>query len=132
MNILERLADHARERVEAAKAACPIEVVRREAQALGVPVIAVGAKPGQTRQLFRLNTAKAVSAELASRVWGEEAQFSVSTAGWVAQTDENGVVTNPDPLAGFIEDVLRKNAFGEKLQELKDRFHIQIESIGMK
>lgn len=83
-----------------------------------VPVTAVGAKPGQTRQLFRLNTAKAVSAELASLVWGEEAQFSVSTNGWVEQRNEDGVVTNPDPLKGFVEDVLRKNAFGEKLQEL--------------
>lgn len=83
-----------------------------------VPVVAVGAKPGQTRQLFRLNTAKAVSAELASLVWGEEAQFSVSTNGWVEQRNEDGVVTNPDPLKGFVEDVLRRNAFGEKLQEL--------------
>ena len=83
-----------------------------------VPVVAVGAKPGQTRQLFRLNTAKAVSAELASLVWGEEAQFSVSTNGWVEKKNEDGVVTNPDPLAAFVEDVLRKNAFGEKLQEL--------------
>ena len=83
-----------------------------------VPVISVGAKPGQTRQLFRLNTAKAVSAELASLVWCEEAQFSVSTNGWVEQRNEDGVVTNPDPLAAFVEDVLRKNAFGEKLQEL--------------
>ena len=83
-----------------------------------VPVISVGAKPGQTRQLFRLNTAKAVSAELASLVWGEEAQFSVSTNGWVEQRNEDGVVVNPDPLAAFVEDVLRKNAFGEKLQEL--------------
>lgn len=83
-----------------------------------VPVVAVGAKPGQTRQLFRLNTAKAVSAELASLVWGEEAQFSVSTNGWVEQRNEDGVVMNPDPLAAFVEDVLRKNAFGEKLQEL--------------
>ena len=83
-----------------------------------VPVVAVGAKPGQTRQLFRLNTAKAVSAELASLVWGEEAQFSVSTNGWVEQRNEDGVVVNPDPLKGFVEDVLRRNAFGEKLQEL--------------
>ena len=83
-----------------------------------VPVVAVGAKPGQTRQLFRLNTAKAVSAELASLVWGEEAQFSVSTSGWVEQMNEDGIVTNPDPLAAFIEDVMRRNAFGEKLQEL--------------
>ena len=83
-----------------------------------VPVTAVGAKPGQTRQLFRLNTAKAISAELASLVWGEEAQFSVSTNGWVPKKDADGIVTNPDPLAAFVEDVLRKNAFAEKLQEL--------------
>ena len=83
-----------------------------------VPVTAVGAKPNETRQLFRLNTAKAVSAELASLVWCEECQFSVSTAGWEEQVNEDGVVTNPDPLKGFIDDVLRKNAFGEKLQEL--------------
>lgn len=86
-----------------------------------VPVVAVGAKPEQTRQMFRLNTAKAVSAELASLVWGEEAQFSVSTNGWVEQRNEDGVVTNPDPLAAFVEDVLRRNAFGEKLQELVEQ-----------
>ena len=83
-----------------------------------VPVTAVGAKPNETRQLFRLNTAKAVSAELASLVWGEECQFSVSTAGWEEQVNEDGVIINPDPLKEFIADVLRKNAFGEKLQEL--------------
>ena len=83
-----------------------------------VPVTAVGAKPNETRQLFRLNTAKAVSAELASLVWGEECQFSVSTAGWEEQVNEDGVIVNPDPLKGFIDDVLRRNAFGEKLQEL--------------
>jgi A118 family predicted phage portal protein len=83
-----------------------------------VPVTAVGAKPNETRQLFRLNTAKAVSAELASLVWGEECQFSVSTAGWEEKVNEDGVIINPDPLKEFIADVLRKNAFGEKLQEL--------------
>ena len=83
-----------------------------------VPVVAVGARPNETRQIFRLNTAKAVSAELASLVWGEEAQFSVSSNGWVEQRNEDGVVTNPDPLAAFIADVLRRNAYGEKMQEL--------------
>ena len=83
-----------------------------------VPVVAVGARPNETRQIFRLNTAKAVSAELASLVWGEEAQFSVSTAGWEEQRNEDGIVTNPDPLAAFVEDVLRRNAYGEKMQEL--------------
>ena len=83
-----------------------------------VPVVAVGAKPNETRQLFRLNTAKAVSSELASLVWGEECEFSVSTTGWEEQVNEDGVIINPDPLKGFIEDVLRKNAFSEKMQEL--------------
>ena len=80
-----------------------------------VPVIAVGARPGETRQLYRLNIAKAVSAELASLVWDEECEIS---AGWEEQVDEDGVVVNPDPLKGFIADVLDRNAFGEKLQEL--------------
>ena len=83
-----------------------------------VPVTAVGAKPNETRQLFRLNTAKAVSAELASLVWGEECEFSVSTAGWQEKINEDGVIINPDPLKEFIADVLRRNAFGEKMQEL--------------
>ena len=83
-----------------------------------VPVTAVGAKPNETRQLFRLNTAKAVSAELASLVWSEECEISVSSAGWEEQVNEDGVVVNPDPLKGFIADVLDRNAFGEKLQEL--------------
>ena len=83
-----------------------------------VPVTAVGAKPGQTRQLFRLNTAKAVCAELASMVWGEECEISVSSAGYQEKVNEDGVVVNPDPLKGFIADVLDRNAFGEKLQEL--------------
>ena len=83
-----------------------------------VPVNAVGAKPGQTRQLFRLNTAKAVCAELASLVWGEECEISVSSSGWEEQVNEDGIVVNPDPLKGFVADVLRRNAFGEKLQEL--------------
>ena len=83
-----------------------------------VPVNAVGAKPGQTRQMFRLNTAKAVCAELASLVWGEECEISVSSSGWEEQVNEDGIVVNPDPLKGFVADVLRRNAFGEKLQEL--------------
>ena len=83
-----------------------------------VPVAAVGAKPGTTRQLFRLNTAKAVCAELAGLVWGEECQVSVSTNGWTEQRDADGAILNPDPLREFVEDVLRQNAFGEKMQEL--------------
>ena len=82
-----------------------------------VPVVAVGAKPGTTRQLFRLNVAKAVCSELASLVWGEECEISVSSNGWTEQTNEDGVVINPDPLKEFIAEVMRENAFGEKLQE---------------
>jgi A118 family predicted phage portal protein len=64
------------------------------------------------RELYRLNTAKAVCAELASLVWGEECAVNVSMAGRES-TDEN-----PDPLNEFVQDVLRGNAFGEKMQEL--------------
>ncbi len=37
--------------------------------------------PGATRQLYRLNAAKAVCAELAGLVWGEQAEVRVSTQG---------------------------------------------------
>ena len=64
------------------------------------------------RELYRLNTAKAICAELASLVWGEECAINVSMTGRES-TDEN-----PDPLNEFVQDVLRGNAFGEKMQEL--------------
>lgn len=74
------------------------------------------------RTLFRLNTAKAVTAELASLVWGEECEIRVSANGYVEQKDpETGVVTNPDPLNEFIQSVLRDNAFGEKMQEFVEQ-----------
>jgi A118 family predicted phage portal protein len=58
-----------------------------------------------------MNTAKAISAELASLVWGEECTVNVSIEGRES-TDEN-----PDPLNEFIQKVLSKNAFREKMQE---------------
>lgn len=76
------------------------------------------ADPRGTRQLFRLNAAKAVCAELAGLTWSEECGIHVATEGWEEVKDENGVVTNPDPLNAFIHEVLRKNAFNEKFQEL--------------
>ena len=75
------------------------------------------ANPNGRRELFRLNTAKAVTAELASLVWGEECELRVSANGWTEVKDEDGVVTNPDPLNEFIQSVLTDNAFREKMQE---------------
>ena len=83
-----------------------------------VPVTAVGAKTGEHRELYRLNTAKAVCAELAGLVWGEECEVHVSTNGYTEQKNEDGVTINPDPLNEFVQDVLRGNAFGEKAQEI--------------
>ena len=76
------------------------------------------ADPRGTRQLFRLNAAKAVCAELAGLTWSEECGIHVATEGWEEVKDENGVITNPDPLNAFVHEVLRKNAFNEKFQEL--------------
>lgn len=83
-----------------------------------VPVTAVGAKPNQRRELYRLNMAKAVCAELASLVWGEECEIHVSMNGWTEDKNEDGVIVNPDPLNEFVQDVLRGNAFNEKAQEI--------------
>ena len=65
-----------------------------------------------TRKMYRLGMAKALCSEMAGLVWGEECDINVSIDGRAA--DEN----NPDPLNEFIHDVLRKNAFREKMQEL--------------
>ena len=63
------------------------------------------------RQLYRLNTPKAVCAELAGLVWGEECEVNVTIDG--RQSDDE----NPDPLGEFVQHVLSQNAFREKMQE---------------
>lgn len=76
------------------------------------------ANPKGRRTLFRLNTAKAVTSELASLVWDEECELRVSSNNWTEQADpDTGVVLNPDPLNEFIQSVLTDNAFREKMQE---------------
>ena len=83
-----------------------------------VPAPSIAA-PNATRQLYRLNAAKAACAELAGLVWGEQAEVRVAMTGWTEEKDpETGEVVNPDPLNAFVQDVLRKNAFGERLQPL--------------
>lgn len=74
--------------------------------------------PNARRELFRLNTAKAVCAELAGLVWGEQAEIHISTNGHTVKKNEDGVEIDPDPLNEFVADVLRRNAFSEKAQEL--------------
>ena len=66
------------------------------------------ANPNATRNLYRLNTAKAVSAELAGLVWGEECEINVTRDGNEAEDD---------PLGAFVNHVLQSNAFREKMQE---------------
>ena len=64
-----------------------------------------------TRQLFRLNAAKAVCAEIAGLVWGEECAVSVTMDGRESSDED------PDPLNEYIQGVLCDNAFREKMQE---------------
>ena len=67
--------------------------------------------PKQTRYLYRMNIAKAICAEMASLVWGEECTINVSIDGFEA-TEKN-----PDPLNSFVHEVLGANALHEKMQE---------------
>ena len=69
------------------------------------------ADPRKERELYRMNVAKAISSEMASLVWGEECTVNVSINGFES-TDER-----PDPLNLFVQKVLAKNAFREKMQE---------------
>ena len=69
------------------------------------------ADPKHTRMMYRMNMSKAICAEMASLVWGEECTINVSRDGYEA-TDEN-----PDPLDMFVHRVLDENALHEKMQE---------------
>ena len=69
------------------------------------------ANPNAERIMYRMNTAKALCAEMAGLVWGEECTVNVTING--RESDED----NPDPLDVFMQGVLEKNAFHEKMQE---------------
>ena len=58
------------------------------------------------RTLFRMSMAKAVCQELASLIWAEGADIHITTSG------------EDDRLERFVCDVLKRNAFTEKMQEL--------------
>ena len=67
------------------------------------------ADPKAHRELYRMNTAKAIVAEMAGLVWGEECSVNV--------TIEGNEAPDEDPLNAFVQKVLCKNAFREKMQE---------------
>ena len=69
------------------------------------------ANPEATRTAYRMNMAKAICAEMAGLVWGEECTVDVSIKGRESTED------NQDPLDGFVKRVLCGNAFREKMQE---------------
>lgn len=71
------------------------------------------ANPKAVRQLYRLNAAKAVSAELAGLVWSEQCDIRVSMNG--------GAAKGEDPLNAFVHAALRENAFSEKMQQLVEQ-----------
>lgn len=65
------------------------------------------ADPHRRRDIARMDTAKALCAELAGLVWSEQCEVHVSQEG--AGEDQ--------PLEGFVHDVLAKNGFWTKMQE---------------
>lgn len=69
------------------------------------------ADPDAKREVYRMNMAKAVCAEIAGLIWGEQCEIHVTTDGWDQNQEE------PDPLGEFIKCVLRCNAFSGKMQE---------------
>ena len=69
------------------------------------------ANPHGMRTMSRMNMGKALCSEMAGLVWGEECAVNVSIEG--RESDDE----NPDPLNEFMQMVLEKNAFHEKMQE---------------
>lgn len=64
--------------------------------------------PENKRELYRMNMSKAVCAELAGLVWGEECTVDVSMKGNTADVD---------PLNDFVQSVFDANCFHQKMQE---------------
>lgn len=75
---------------------------------IGAPVIG---DPNRTRKMERMDVPKAICAELASLVWGEECTVNVTRKGYEPESSE------PDPLGEYINHVLSSNAFRTKMQE---------------
>ena len=69
------------------------------------------ANPNASRVMYRMNMSKALCAEMAGLVWGEDCTVNVSMEGRESTED------NPDPLNEFVQKALCKNAFHEKMQE---------------
>ena len=67
------------------------------------------ADQNRKREVYRMNMAKAVCSEMAGLVWGEECSVNVTMDGRDSTED--------DPLNAFVQKVLCKNAFKEKMQE---------------
>ena len=65
--------------------------------------------PGASRELFRMNAAKALCAELAGLVWGEQCAIRVGTP------DGDGA------LDGFVASVLAENGFQGRMQQLLEQ-----------
>lgn len=69
--------------------------------------------PQNRRQMYRMDLAKAVSAELASLIWSEACEVNVTAEGFEPTQEEP-----TDALGRFVAHVLRENNFGCKMQEL--------------
>lgn len=69
--------------------------------------------PQNKRQMYRMDMAKAVSAELASLIWSEACEVNVTAEGFAPTQEEP-----TDALGRFVAHVLRDNNFGCKMQEL--------------
>ena len=72
--------------------------------------------PQHKRQMYRMDMAKAISAEMASLIWSEACTVNVSTEGLKPSEQEQD-----DPLGRFVASVLRENNFTGKMQELVEQ-----------
>lgn len=71
--------------------------------------------PNGKRELYRLDTAKAVCSELAGLVWAEQCDVHISRDGVVMKDGE------VDPLDAFVQGVLTRNGFVGKMQEFVEQ-----------
>lgn len=79
------------------------------------------ADPKHTRDMFRLNPAKFVSATLAKYVWDERCDINVSMVREKKYNADGKAIEQEDPLQDFINEVFTQNNFYTKLGELYEQ-----------
>ena len=80
-----------------------------------VPLHTINDPKGKTRTLATMNAGKMACSQMARYVWNERCDITASMTG------RDPVAKEPDPLNGFLQEVLKENRFGTAFGDLLEK-----------